>query len=227
MASNYPPLYKYMNKEHAEKFWDDGTIRIGTLFEYRNIDKHGEEVGELSEAMAYCIIHKSQLNRVARDETTVGGLSEFVKNMVKSSPEAIYSDNFIVGYSPLDQYIYCCTSEYSEESMNLFGYDSCIKISDVSGFISCVTECLGVTAKFKGAFYCQYRERGFKFEESPTVYPEIIKHPNYAHQKEVRVIWHPKYENIRPQMSADDYPVDLIEAQIVSLPNLTKFCQKV
>jgi len=43
------PFYKYLSFEHAEMMVNDGQIRLGTLYEYRNIEKYNPEVGDKNE----------------------------------------------------------------------------------------------------------------------------------------------------------------------------------
>jgi hypothetical protein len=42
-------LYKYMKQEHVDMFLEDGLIRLGTLFEFRNEEFHGSAAGDADE----------------------------------------------------------------------------------------------------------------------------------------------------------------------------------
>lgn len=41
--------YKYLQRDHAKRILEDGLFRIGTLFEYRDTDLHGVEIGDALE----------------------------------------------------------------------------------------------------------------------------------------------------------------------------------
>jgi hypothetical protein len=45
------PLYKYLKKAHLEDFLQFGTIRMGTLYEYRDIESHGKVIGDSEEGV--------------------------------------------------------------------------------------------------------------------------------------------------------------------------------
>lgn len=49
MAEQFKILYKYLKKEHAHSLLSKGIIRLGTLYEYRNIEKHGSVIGDDTE----------------------------------------------------------------------------------------------------------------------------------------------------------------------------------
>ena len=40
-----------MNSEHAELFMKNGSMRIGTLYEFRNTELHGNEIGDAYEGV--------------------------------------------------------------------------------------------------------------------------------------------------------------------------------
>ena len=44
-------LYKYMKKEHAKLLTKQGSLRVGTLYEFRNKEKHGQEIGDNKEGI--------------------------------------------------------------------------------------------------------------------------------------------------------------------------------
>ncbi len=43
------PLYRYMKYIHFENFLDSGYFELGTLYEYRNEEEYGDEVGDVNE----------------------------------------------------------------------------------------------------------------------------------------------------------------------------------
>ena len=45
------PLYKYLKKAHLEEFFENGTVKIGTLYEYRDVESHGSVVGDRDEGL--------------------------------------------------------------------------------------------------------------------------------------------------------------------------------
>lgn len=216
------PLYKYMRREHAEAFFRQGTVRVGTLHEYLAIDKLGEEVGDRNEGMMFCSIPREDIDLVLSDAAT-GYLKTWVRQMVASSPEARLFGKFVACYMSQDQYAYCLTEEYSEDAMNQFGYDSCVRIDDVRGFLSCLSQDLEKHAKPVALMRCQYRSRGFEYHEAEGIVPVAVKGLKYAYQKEIRALW----SSVAP-WSADYHPIDnpapRLSALLIADPRLPRFC---
>lgn len=46
------PLFKGLETQHAESFFRDGTLRLGTLKDYRDPQKYGNEIGDLNEGIS-------------------------------------------------------------------------------------------------------------------------------------------------------------------------------
>jgi len=46
MALSLKFVYKYMRKQHALALLQSETVRIGTLYEYRDIEKYGHVIGD-------------------------------------------------------------------------------------------------------------------------------------------------------------------------------------
>lgn len=45
------PLYKMTKREHAESFFRDGTLRLGTFSDYASEDLHGTSIGDYREGL--------------------------------------------------------------------------------------------------------------------------------------------------------------------------------
>ena len=43
------PLFKFFSKQFAEKFFNTGELRIGTLSDFRNQEQHGDHRGDKNE----------------------------------------------------------------------------------------------------------------------------------------------------------------------------------
>lgn len=69
------PLYKYLPKKYLEAFLRHGSLKIGTLYEYRRTEDYGDVVGDKNEGL-----HKTEL--------ALAGGGEI--DLVTSSPEAEY-----------------------------------------------------------------------------------------------------------------------------------------
>lgn len=216
-------LYKYMKREHATALVERGAVRVGTLHEYFRIDKLGEEVGDKEEGMAFCRIAREELAGIAMDVSPRGPRAEWVRGMVRKSPEARLFGQFFANYMPVDQYMYCLSDQFSAQIMRVLDYEACVRIHDVQRFFLTLSESIAERAKPVGMFFCQYRERGFTYADADEVYPEIIKTPKYAYQREVRVLWH-STAPWSDTYDVDTNPAPALEPLFVSDARLTAYC---
>ena len=150
-------------------------------------------------------------------------MSDWVRKMVRNSPEAKPFERFLAGYMPRDQYVYCVSDQCSEVTMRKFDYDACVCIRQPQEFFLVLSQCIAYAAMPVGMFFCQYRDRVFAYDEADQVYPEIIKTAKYGYQREVRVLW-----NSTGQWS-DEYdpdvnPAPALKPLVVSDPQLASYC---
>jgi hypothetical protein len=75
--STRPPLYKYSKWAHTEDLIRWGKIRVGTLRDYRNIERHAAGIGDAAEG------HK-ELNEII-GEATGETLSDFSASVMAAA----------------------------------------------------------------------------------------------------------------------------------------------
>jgi hypothetical protein len=173
--------------------------------------------------MVFCLVRREDLLRIGADVSACGPLAEWVRNMVRKSPEARLFEHFFANYMARDQYAYCVTGTYNEEAMRQFGYDACLRIDNPLGFFGCISEDIRERAIPGALFRCQYRDRLFRYDEADAIHPESVKTPRYAYQNEVRALW-----GSRVPWSPDFHPIDnpapVLAPMLVSDPRLIPFC---
>ena len=42
-------FFKSMRRQHAEQFFVDGKLRVGTLYDFRRVEDYGDETGDAGE----------------------------------------------------------------------------------------------------------------------------------------------------------------------------------
>ncbi len=50
------PLYKYLPRRYLDAFLNRGSLKIGTLYEYRQVEAYGHVIGDKNEGL-----HKTEL----------------------------------------------------------------------------------------------------------------------------------------------------------------------
>jgi len=190
-----PSLFKYMRKQHAKLLLSLGKLRIGTLYEFRDMEAHGNVVGDADEG-------KKSLFLDGKGEAwTAESIPDFATNFFKLGPKGRLTLNGIRLQLPQespDYYMFCATTEFNQSALNDFGYDACVRIDDPLRFFLAVSHSVRHHASFEGVFDCQYTSRDIAHDKDQGTHPALIKDSKYAAQKEVRGLWKPQKSSIKP-----------------------------
>ena len=149
-------LYKYTMAHYAKDMIEHGRFRLGTLYEYRLVEKHGIAVGDADEGT-----HKTILD--AKTPTSF--------SLQDGSPEAKYFHRHILredqknkdvrivmesgaklisNTSSEDLYIYSTSLMFDPNAMLEFRYDSCVLIEQPDRFFHALSRSLRHIARFIG-----------------------------------------------------------------------------
>jgi hypothetical protein len=191
-------IFKNMKAHHASSLLRDGVLRIGTLYEFRDVEKHGTVIGDDEEGVKR---RYSRLNGRYTNETA----TEIVKKFIDIGPGADVSledCTFTDQEESPDCYMFCATQEYSAKVMAQFNADTCIAIENEQEFYKALTRAInretGNKNRFWGQHRCTYTSRNVKYEEDHGIPGALIKGKKYEEQKEVRAIWQPPSNTIQP-----------------------------
>ncbi|SPJ35246.1 hypothetical protein [Kushneria phyllosphaerae] len=210
-------LYKHLESVHADALIRKGSIRIGTLYEYRDQEKHGE--GVLDEEEGVVRTHAKRSGYF--DETNVDA---FMSNFVSvGDGGSVYIGNadLTLSESCSSSWIYC-VSESEDKSVSTglsSNYDACVELVDPDRFSREIKKFLSrkfgcVRIEKSDWLKCQYVGRDLEENHRLRDVPFLLKEAIFSHQKEVRVLFLPKREiEIKPL--------------IVSIPNLKKYVRRI
>jgi len=210
------PVYKYLPQEYLEGFFQRGSLKIGTLHEYRQIERYGTAIGDDGEGTSRTRfnIDGGGLVDLDGDAPEAKFLRTFidvpprsnVKLQLHPDTQLVYVDD-----SP-DAYIFCTTSEFSPEVMKEFG-GACFEIIHPEKFFDAVSRVIRHHGKLRFNQPIRYRDRETFWLKPHNVNPALIKDLRYAYQKEVRALWKPKIKSIQPLF--------------VDVPDAVKYCRTV
>lgn len=189
-------LYKYMREKYARRFVEEGVIRIGTLYEYRDTESHDTRVGDDAEGRKSAVMPVSDMTITDQEE-----VPEFVRDRIKIGTNTrvrMINSKFAVSEESPDFYVYSLAAEYSEALMRDFEYDACVRIEDPEQFLDELNACFRPHGEFIGLHRCVYMPREVSHTEQHAVHPALIKEPHYSNQKELRAIWKPKKDDVLP-----------------------------
>jgi hypothetical protein len=217
--------YKYMEARFANELVYHGKIRINSLNYYKDIEAHGNAVGDREE---------NTLNAVsAIDGTKTGAeLSDLEQMVFKPAPGvdpssfSISNLSIVVPVQGKPSYGFCLSDTLSKELVTKMNeendsvgnppYDTCVKITDHVRFVKVLADHLkSQNLGYYGHGHCFYKSRDIAWEEwhrNNDQCPAFIKGLSYSWQKEVRVLFETQsHENIEP-----------IDCEI---PELKKLCE--
>lgn len=195
-------LYKYLSWEHAHAMLATGSLRIGTLHEYRMIEQHGPVVGDQHEGLVSAVDYvnrkrrgsRSTLNPPLRVTLDVPGDNRLTDISIYATQDYI---QFFEEWP--DTYVYCLSKVLDPKVMRAFNADAAIQIHRPMDFFLALTRHLRRKLKITAYFFgsCGYQERIGSLQDTPR--PALfIKDPGYAYQQEVRLAWLPDRLPISP-----------------------------
>ncbi len=185
-------IFKYLPLKYAKLLVNSGSIKIGTLYSYRDIEELGNEIGDNNEGSAFEYSHDKEPKRGDR-------LNPLERTAIKVGSGMVVANNYIERRHNSPNYYIFCASLSNESSIidNLNRdypkdkYDACVEITNLKNFISNVSTAFSSKAQFVDCFQCVYIKRKYHYTKS-VPHPALIKDPRYSYQNEVRLIWEPK-----------------------------------
>jgi hypothetical protein len=190
-----PALYKYMAAKFAHALVERGEVRVGTLFDFRKSELHGERIVDVEEG-----VYKYAMD--VDDVISPENQPRFLEGAIMAGPKGkIPVEGLTVRrrHSSTDCYVYCMTDRTHRDPTRAFGdeYRRCVQITDMR-FFEVLTEFLA--CKHVGVFPCRYasRDRPHEYWRRERVPAALVKPTSYSAQHEVRAIWIPNAPPIAP-----------------------------
>ena len=194
-----------------------GSVRIGTLYDFRRIESHGKERGDEEEGVRVSITDGKA--------GFIGGerLPWFVRESLPPVDGITFrfaEGAFLeVHQTAPDAYVYCTCSKFDASIMERFG-GACIEIVDPGQFFAAITRALdgwtsgGVrrVSSLRVAT-CQYVAREQTWPNVLRYEPVFRKPPEYAYQCEVRAVWDTSLTRL--------VPLNL------TVPDIRKWCRRI
>lgn len=208
-------LYKYIKSEHAEMFFHNGTLRIGTLLDFKRNEDFNKAIGDSNEGSHFPFMDTDQT--LYPDEMTESQ-SKFLEGFINMGPGSSMTGLKLVReISSEDYYIFCMTTEPSRKAMEEFNCDKCIEIENPDLFINALTRKIRKTAgdmAWHGEI--TYMDKEYSYLTETTLHPAQTKDIEYSYQKEYRAIW----------CRRNGTPIDTILSPLfIKAPKAIKHCR--
>lgn len=199
--SRVPSVYKYMTPARADRMTGLGSIRVGTLHEYRTLEgvdvrgDQGEGRRTITSAPGPTTyeegshIHKWLLSKGIR----IGG------SVFTGGENAVVSEHNFVNC-----FIYCVSSQCTLHLVEKFG-GACVEIVDPAAFFQTLDgalrqhlQPLGCRIRDYVVDRCVYEARSKPYFQSWEKHQCFTKPPQFSDEAEVRALWVPTENEITP-----------------------------
>lgn len=167
-------LYKYIESRYVDAMLSRGTIRVGTLFEFRDREKHGPRADPGENTFTNRSVLK-RLDPESNDPSTAFERAVF-RGAVGLPPGAsrveISNNLFERRTDGGDAYVYCLADRYTAEIAEKFKTDACVEIVEPRRFTRALYECLADKVDWCGLGYVVYNadaSQGGRSNDTPRL----------------------------------------------------------
>jgi len=193
-------LYKYLPTVFSQALLNRGSIRIGTLSDFRK-SEHSPGISDPTEGTKIINLDIGEEEKYECLTEAPEGLKGFIKITGECKNLTLNEIHTTTKYRSEDVYILCLSSEASVNVMNsLEGAEECLELLYQEEFFRDLNIIMSMeSAKFDGLSECIYQSRVVAItsgRESTGPHPSIIKEPEFKAQKEIRAIWIPTNNKI-------------------------------
>lgn len=221
-------LYRYSAKKWNNALIERGSVRIGTLRDFRK-SEHKPGISDPFEGTKE-LRHEidewnfgDELPGSPSYHARAANLMGIVRLMPHQSEEkatgGITGITFVRELEDPNCFIYCTSNRLHKGVMSQFeGADSCVEIYDWYGFFECLTIAINkrVPVVWGGLRDVHYASRTEICNgENLGISPTWLKGDDFVEQYEARAVWHP----VNPEE-----PIDWFAMEI---PELSRFCRKI
>jgi hypothetical protein len=202
------PLFKYINREHAEELVSRGTLRLGTLWEFRDTERHGSGIVDPDQGLKYLTEHIGFRTR----ET----MSAFSRPILGTGVMIVRNSDVSQAITAPNVGIYSTSARLSGRLMRKLGYDACVEIIDYPGFFTEVAEELDqqhpLEVDGRHIVWCTYTDRRRPYDKDDGLNPVMLKGVESADEEEVRGVFVPR----------SSHPISPL---LLDVPAVTTYCR--
>lgn len=214
MTCTYP-LFKFLKRKYANNLINQGEVRLGTLFDFCDQEKHAGLICDVDEGRKELVVYIDKLESTG-DELAAFGMPFGGDGMI-----SLVGATITICQDSPDCYIYSTTESFFSESLVQAvkdGKDACVMIKKPEIFFDIVDRSFG-KGGYVGVHSCLYGERKLQLswdehrdylKALQAVPAAIIKPTEHAVYREVRAIWLKSECEITPENVLAPDMVDLV-----------------
>ena len=168
------PLYKYTKKEFAERFFDNGELLIGTIYDFQDEAKYGSKIGDSKEGWRKIISLNGE--PVFLKGNCINAFTYCVSDRLDRNIAEDFESNCVIQINSIE-FFKILTSIISSK-MNIFSTIDFVKYMDDEEIIQHTRNLWNGARKISDV-----NRFSVKFSR--------LKERRFSHQSEIRAIWEP------------------------------------
>jgi hypothetical protein len=186
-------LFKYSRQAHAETLVHAGQIRVGTLFDYQDTEKHAAGIGDEDEGQTELF----DAPDFATGETLSAFAARYVPGFTGPGMDTIafIGCRFNERRRSPNVWLYCLSERLSVRVMESFeaNYDAAVRLRAVWPSFAAIGQALARQRPLAVGYIVRvtYRPRSRDFRADDRLDPIAVKAPGYALQQEFRFVYFP------------------------------------
>jgi hypothetical protein len=213
------PLFKFLTKKNAKNLLEEGSVRIGTLHDYRDTKNIGT-IWDKDEGIKRLILDFGKGQVVNEDMLQRLNIPFRAPNVCMGGKNTFEYD--------FNAYIYSTTGAFFSDTLihalEKDKKDACVLIKDYSLFFERISRSESMKAnKYLGLGECNYEfghefstlfpipeEKKENFQKFQKIHPVLLKPKKYSGHREFRAIWASSIPEIKPKT--------------ITIPDLSNLC---
>ena len=210
-------LYKFVAREHLKSFFKAGSLRLATIYSFKDTVEHGHSRGDEGEGRHS--VSRTVVGDALHLEKSEPIVSEIFGRKVM--PNVYVKDmQFSVERRSHDAFIFCTSNLFSNHLFKRWyeeeGTDACYEIKDPPGFFGAISDRIAESAKYIGNGDVVYIDEKVDYlSPAARTSPALTKdRSRYDWQFENRAIWSPRG------------PCGPLKPWIINVPDAARFCKQ-
>lgn len=209
-------LYKFLSRKYFDKFFETGSLRLGTMYDFKRTEVHGLSRGDSSEG-------KHRIRRIVNEPMVLTGNEQepLISDIISTNGGTVNLSNttFVKVQQDGDGFIFCTSYFFSEQIFKNWhsenNVDACYEIVDPQGFIRAISNAISNSAYFFENHNITYTDEHIDYlSNQAPIHPAFTKVANnYSWQVENRSLWKARQ------------PSGILQPWNISVPEAIQFCR--
>lgn len=202
-------MYRYSKKIFNDLLLNSGTVRIGTLHDFRS-SKHEKGVSDSQEGKKTVShsIDEATITSLDDEQSQADRIFGAINLTNKNSQIKVTNSSFIRNFDEPNCFVFCVSEIKSAEVMREFdSAETCVEIYDLEYFASTLTNALNKLKQvdYLGLHKVMYANKDETWNQiNWGVNAALIKEPQFKGQHEFRFVWQPINKgDIKPIVFSD------------------------